>query len=177
VPYVLYRDHAAASRWIAEVLGFRETIQFTVPNGGPVGHVELARDGAVIMLGLADNRFGETSSNTLVFVDDVNAACARVPDVGGNVLDEPPTTPGACDRPSSPTRKVIAGNSPSTYATSTPPAGAPNRSDRFPVAGATTIFMTPLSFYRHSTPTLATVSKSRQRRRSPRNHTVTAAKP
>jgi hypothetical protein len=133
VPYVLYRDHAAASRWIAEVLGFRETIQFTVPNGGPVGHVELARDGAVIMLGLADNRFGETSSNTLVFVDDVNAACARVPDVGGNVLDEPPTTPGACDRPSSPTRKVIAGNSPSTYATSTPPAGAPNRSGRFPV--------------------------------------------
>jgi uncharacterized glyoxalase superfamily protein PhnB len=41
------------------------------------------------MLGLARSRFGETSSITLVFVDDVNAACARVPTAGGRVLDEP----------------------------------------------------------------------------------------
>lgn len=93
VPYVLYRDPAAATRWLAEVLDFREAIRFTVPNGGPVGHVELERDGAVIMLGLAGSRFGETSSITLVFVDDVNAACARVPDAGGSVLDEPTDQP------------------------------------------------------------------------------------
>ena len=38
VPYVLYRDPAAASRWVAEVMGFREAIRFTLPSGGPVGH-------------------------------------------------------------------------------------------------------------------------------------------
>ena len=93
VPYVLYRDPAAASRWVAEVTGFREAIRFTVPSGGPVGHVELERDGAIIMLGLAGSRFGETSSITLVFVDDVDAACARVPDAGGTVVHEPTDQP------------------------------------------------------------------------------------
>lgn len=34
VPYVLYRDPAAAARWLVEVLGFREAIRFTVPGGG-----------------------------------------------------------------------------------------------------------------------------------------------
>lgn len=38
VPYVLYRDPAAAARWITKVTGFCEAIRFTVPNGGPVGH-------------------------------------------------------------------------------------------------------------------------------------------
>jgi uncharacterized glyoxalase superfamily protein PhnB len=50
---VLYRDPAAAAGWVAEVLGFDEAIRFTVPGGGSVGHLELERDGAVIILGLA----------------------------------------------------------------------------------------------------------------------------
>lgn len=87
VPYLLYRDPAAAARWITEVLGFCEAVRFTVPNGGPVGHIELERDGAVLMLGLAGSRFGETASITLVFVGDVDAACARIPAAGGTVLD------------------------------------------------------------------------------------------
>lgn len=79
VPYVLYRDPAAAARWITEVLSFREAIRFTIPNGGPVGHIELERHGAVLTLGLAGSRFGETASITLVFVEDVDAACTRIP--------------------------------------------------------------------------------------------------
>jgi uncharacterized glyoxalase superfamily protein PhnB len=62
VPYLLYRDPAAAAQWITEVLGFREALRFTVPDGGQVGHVELVRDGAVLMLGLIESRFGETAS-------------------------------------------------------------------------------------------------------------------
>jgi uncharacterized glyoxalase superfamily protein PhnB len=88
VPYVLYRDPAAAARWITEVLGFRVAIRFTVPGGGPVGHIELERHGAVLTLGLAGSRFGQTASITLVFVDDVDAACARIPAAGGTILDE-----------------------------------------------------------------------------------------
>jgi hypothetical protein len=68
------------TRWITEILGFAEAIRFTVPDGGPAGHLELARDGAVLMLGLAGGRFGETASVTLVFVDDVGAACDPIVD-------------------------------------------------------------------------------------------------
>lgn len=89
VPYVLYRDPAAAAGWITEVLGYREAIRFTVPDGGPVGHIELERHGAVLMLGLAGGRFGETASITVVYVDDVDAACARIPAAGGAILDDP----------------------------------------------------------------------------------------
>ncbi|MGH3270545.1 MAG: VOC family protein [Trebonia sp.] len=89
MPYVLYRDPAAAAQWIIDVLGFREAIRFTVPEGGPAGHVELGRNGAVLMLGLAGSRFGETSAITLVFVDDVIAACQRARDHGGRVVNEP----------------------------------------------------------------------------------------
>lgn len=89
VPYVLYRDPDRAARWAAEVLGFRPAIRFTVPDGGPVAHVELERDGAVLMLGLAGGRFGETASITLVFVDDVDAACTRATHHGGTILNNP----------------------------------------------------------------------------------------
>jgi len=97
VPYLLYRDPRAAARWITEILGFTEVIRFTVPDGGPAGHIELARDGAVLMLGLAGSRFGETASVTVVFVDDVDAACARIPAAGGAILDGPASQPwGLC---------------------------------------------------------------------------------
>ncbi|MDQ2788379.1 MAG: VOC family protein [Actinomycetota bacterium] len=88
VPYLLYRDPAAAARWLIDVLGFREAIRFTVPDGGPIGHVELERDGAVLMLGMTGGRFGETSSITLVFVDDVDQACSRASLAGGVILDQ-----------------------------------------------------------------------------------------
>jgi uncharacterized glyoxalase superfamily protein PhnB len=82
-------QHAGSPRsW-----GFAEAIRFTVPDGGPAGHLELARDGAVLMLGLAGGRFGETASVTLVFVDDVGAACARIPAAGGIILDGPADQP------------------------------------------------------------------------------------
>jgi uncharacterized glyoxalase superfamily protein PhnB len=93
VPYVLYQDPAAAARWLTHVLGFHEAIRFTTPDSGTVGHLELTRDGAVIMLGLAGSRFGTTSSVTLVFVDDVDAACARATSTGGSVLDGPTDQP------------------------------------------------------------------------------------
>lgn len=131
VPYVLYRDPAAAARWITEVLGFCEAIRFTVPDGGPVAHIELERHGAVLMLGLAGSRLGETASITLVFVDDVDAACARIPVAGGPFAKVPPTKPGDCAKPSSPIPRASAGNSPSTSAMSHPPTEARSRSRRY----------------------------------------------
>jgi alkanesulfonate monooxygenase SsuD/methylene tetrahydromethanopterin reductase-like flavin-dependent oxidoreductase (luciferase family) len=73
VPYLLYRDPAAPSAWIGDVLGFREVPRFTGSGGGLVGHIELERDGTILMLAPIGDTCDETSL-TLVFVD---AACAR----------------------------------------------------------------------------------------------------
>jgi uncharacterized glyoxalase superfamily protein PhnB len=93
VPYVLYRDPAAAAKWVTEVLGFREAIRYAVPHGGPVAHIELERDGAVLMFGLAGGRFGETSSITVVFVEDVKRACSSATRSGGAIVEEPRDQP------------------------------------------------------------------------------------
>ncbi len=87
VPYVLYADPAAAIRWLRDVLGLREVLRLTMPDG-TVGHAELALGGHIVTIGLAGGRFGAVSSITLVFVDDVDAACARAVAAGGSVVDE-----------------------------------------------------------------------------------------
>lgn len=89
VPYVLYADPAAAVRWLGDVLGLREALRVPIPDGG-VGHAELVSGAHVVMIGLAGGeRFGEVSSITLVFVDDVDATCERATTMDGTVLGEP----------------------------------------------------------------------------------------
>jgi uncharacterized glyoxalase superfamily protein PhnB len=101
VPYFRYTDPAAALRWLEGVLGATETLRMTTPDGR-IGHVELAVGDAVISAGLAVgppdapaepvNRF-TLRAMTLVFVDDVDAAVARIPELGGAVLDGPRDQP------------------------------------------------------------------------------------
>ena len=93
VPYLLYGNPAAASEWIGHVLRFREVLRFTVPDGGPVGHVEMERDGAILMLGLVGKTWGCTASITLVFVDDVDDTCARAVAAGGTLEQSPTDKP------------------------------------------------------------------------------------
>jgi uncharacterized glyoxalase superfamily protein PhnB len=50
--YVRYRDPAAAIAWLSAVLGAREAIRMTLPDGR-IGHAELVLDGHVIPLGVA----------------------------------------------------------------------------------------------------------------------------
>ncbi len=89
VPYVLYADPAAAVRWLGEVLGLREALRVPMPEGG-VGHAELVSGDQVVMIGVAGGeRFGDVSSITLVFVDDVEATCKRAAEAGGAVVGEP----------------------------------------------------------------------------------------
>lgn len=88
VPYVLYADPAAAIRWLGEVLGLREALRVAMPDR-TVGHAELVAGEQVVMIGLAGgDRFGEVSSITLVFVDDVDATCERAAAAGGAVVGE-----------------------------------------------------------------------------------------
>ena len=89
VPYILYADPASAVHWLGEVLGLREAVRVPRPDGG-VGHAELVAGDQVVMIGVTGSeRFGEVSSITLVFVDDVEATCERAVEAGGTVLGEP----------------------------------------------------------------------------------------
>jgi uncharacterized glyoxalase superfamily protein PhnB len=87
VPYLLYSDPSAAVRWLTDVLGFREVIRFTTPDG-VVGHAELERGGHIVAVGVKGTSFGTVDSVTLVFVDDVDGACDRAVTAGGSVVAE-----------------------------------------------------------------------------------------
>lgn len=89
VPYVRYADPVAAVRWLSDVLGLREALPVPMPDGG-VGHAELVSGDQVVMIGVAGGeRFGNVSSITLVFVDDVDSTCERALAAGGTVVGEP----------------------------------------------------------------------------------------
>ncbi|WP_027863337.1 glyoxalase/bleomycin resistance/extradiol dioxygenase family protein [Marmoricola sp. URHB0036] len=86
VPCLLYDDPPAASAWLVESLGFREILRATLPDGW-TGHVELERDGFIVLLGRKGGQFAEGAGITQVFVDDVAAACERGVAGGGTLLD------------------------------------------------------------------------------------------
>jgi PhnB protein len=88
VPCVLYDDPVGVVGWLTDVLGFREAVRATLPDGW-VGHIEMERAGFVILLGRRGVESGDVSSLTQVFVADVDASCERAI-AGGGVLVDPP---------------------------------------------------------------------------------------
>lgn len=92
VPYVLYEDVSDAVSWLCEVLGLREVIRFTTPDGH-VGHAELETGGFILMIGSKASRFGETESVTVVFVGDVDETCQRAVARGATVVDNAKNQP------------------------------------------------------------------------------------
>jgi uncharacterized glyoxalase superfamily protein PhnB len=92
VPCVLYDDPLAVAGWLTDVLGVREVLRATLPDGW-VGHVELERNGSIILLGRRAGPLADTSSLTQVFVEDVAEACERAASAGGSILEEPAERP------------------------------------------------------------------------------------
>jgi PhnB protein len=93
-PYLRYADPVAAVRWLGDVLGAREAVRMTLPDGR-VGHVEMVVGRSVISLGLL---VGEQPTRplptrqtlramTLVFVEDVDAAVVRALATCGTLVD------------------------------------------------------------------------------------------
>ena len=85
VPYLTYPDVEDAVRWLVHVLGFQEMVRLTPDR---MRHAELRLGTYVIMLGVRGDRFGEVTSITQVFVDDVDQVCNRAVAVGGRVLED-----------------------------------------------------------------------------------------
>ncbi len=92
VPCLVYEDPVAVAEWLTAVLGVTETVRAQLPDGW-IGHLELAKDGCVLILGRLGGQFDTvTAGLTQVFVDDLDEACARAAE-GGRILDPPGLRP------------------------------------------------------------------------------------
>lgn len=89
VPFVRYADAEAGVRWLERILGAREALRHVMADGR-LGHSELVVGDAVIQVGHME---AASSSMTLVFVDDVDAAVARALDAGGELTHAPVERP------------------------------------------------------------------------------------
>ena len=101
-PYLFYSDVAAAARFLQEAFGF--TLGFTSPDPeGGLAHAQLLHGSGLIMLGHAGGgglnlarsarSLEGLHGGVYVFVDDVDAHCARARAAGAQVLLEPADQP------------------------------------------------------------------------------------
>jgi uncharacterized glyoxalase superfamily protein PhnB len=97
---IWYDDPVAAIDWLCRVFGFE--VQLKVEGeGGEIVHSELVFGGGLIMVGGAKPKFphcktpsqvgGGNTQNMMVFVDDVDAHCARARAGGAVITMEPET--------------------------------------------------------------------------------------
>jgi uncharacterized glyoxalase superfamily protein PhnB len=98
-PYLLYEDADAAVGFLTAAFGFEELMQMPLNDGDGVGHAELGlRDGRVF-LGQPGGSFrsprslGTRTSSVYVYVDDVDAHCARARAAGAEIAEEPNDQP------------------------------------------------------------------------------------
>jgi PhnB protein len=91
IPYIFYRDVAAAMAWLAAAFGFTPVMRTGTPSGGV--HGEMALDGQRIMLGepassgslpVVDES-GPVSQGVFVYLDDVDAHFQRALAAGARI--------------------------------------------------------------------------------------------
>jgi PhnB protein len=97
-PYLLYEDVAAAIDWLCDAFGFEERLRFA-DGSGIVTHAELTLGGGEVFLGhpgpdyRSPRELGAFTHLVHVYVDDVDAHCARAVEAGAPVLGELQDTP------------------------------------------------------------------------------------
>lgn len=101
-PYLFYSDVAAAARFLHEAFGFSLGFTSTNEEGG-MEHAQLHHGGCLLMLGHAGGGglnlvksardLPALHAGTYVFVDDVDAHCARAKKAGATVLLAPKDQP------------------------------------------------------------------------------------
>jgi uncharacterized glyoxalase superfamily protein PhnB len=99
-PALFYDDASAAIDWLSRAFGF-ETRLKVEGEPGQVVHSELVFKDGVIMVATAEGKGelhkspralgGATSQSVLVYVDDIEAHCARARAAGARILEEPAT--------------------------------------------------------------------------------------
>jgi uncharacterized glyoxalase superfamily protein PhnB len=93
VPYLFYRNGKAAIDFLAKAFGFE--VRMVMPGPGErVMHAELGYRDAVVYLGTPDGQkpagsLPQRTAAVLVYVDDVDAHCARARQAGATIVREP----------------------------------------------------------------------------------------
>jgi uncharacterized glyoxalase superfamily protein PhnB len=94
-PYLLYVDVAAALDWLSRAFGFEERgDRFTGPDG-KVNHAEMKLGSGIVMMGCPGpdyrnpKQLGHRTQQLYVYVEDVDAHCARARAAGADIEQEP----------------------------------------------------------------------------------------
>ncbi len=93
-PYLLYEDVGRALEWLEAAFGFRERMRIPMPDGS-IGHAEMELADGVIMMGYPGpdyqnpKHLGHSTSQTYVYVDEVDQHFERARDAGATILEEP----------------------------------------------------------------------------------------
>ena len=93
-PYLYYQDVAGALRFLADAFGFRERLRMPGKDGD-IAHAEMTLGDGVVMMGCPGRdyrnpkRLGQTTQSLYIYVDDVDAHCARAKQAGAKILNEP----------------------------------------------------------------------------------------
>ena len=107
-PYLSYEDTGAMLDWLALAFGLVERHRQRGPSGAVV-HAEMGFEEGVVMMGCPGGDYrnprhlGQPTQSLYVYVDDVDAHCARARAAGAEILEEPADQPygdrryGACD--------------------------------------------------------------------------------
>lgn len=96
-----YEDANAAIDWLCRAFGFELRLKVE-GEGGRVEHSELVYGGGLVMVSEPKAKFsqvrapsqvgGANTQNMMVYVDDVEAHCARAREHGARIVSEPTTT-------------------------------------------------------------------------------------
>ena len=95
-----YDEPAKAIDWLCRAFGFEVRIKIEGPDGS-IEHSELVFGEGLVMVGGARAKFpyrrsprsvgGANTQNMMLYVDDVEAHCARARSAGAKVVSEPTT--------------------------------------------------------------------------------------
>ena len=96
IPYLIYRDVAAALAWLSRAFGFSETMRTGTASGGI--HAEMTLNGAPIMLGqmagsAAQGAASAQSHAVFIYLPDVDAHYARARAAGAEIAAAPRDLP------------------------------------------------------------------------------------
>ena len=98
-PYLLYEDAGAALEWLSKAFGFREQERTESPDR-KVAHAEMeVGGGATVFLGgpggdyRGPKALGTRTALVYLYVDDVDAHCARAREAGAEIVEEPADQP------------------------------------------------------------------------------------
>ncbi len=97
-PYLNYEDAGAMLEWLTRAFGLVER-QRLCDAEGKVRHAEMGLAEGVVMMGCPGaefrnpKRLGQVTQSLYVYIDDLEAHCARAREAGAEIIEEPGLQP------------------------------------------------------------------------------------